>query len=258
MARITLAVPPSPVAPAPTAGPPTAFEAAPGSMLGGPIPSSSATSAAAAAGAPTGTMMTTADGGETAEVRYVAVAYAALVVGIAVGLTAYSAWKPAEFQPRSGFDAFALLYVITQSLERIFEPVATWIRGSAGGELQTKAEAIKSRDDAISAAVATASPAAARAHAQRAAGAQARVNQVRRNASVVIWGLQAGIGAILAGMLGIFILRGIGASAVPPVIDIVVTGLAIGGGSKALHELIKSVQVTKESKQDPAEAGGSS
>jgi hypothetical protein len=35
-------------------------------------------------------------------------------------------------------------------------------------------------------------------------------------------------------------------------LDILVTGLAIGGGTKPLHDLIGNLQASKDSKKDPS------
>ena len=49
-------------------------------------------------------------------------------------------------------------------------------------------------------------------------------------------------------------LPAVGATAVPEAVDVAVTGIIVGGGSKALHDLMKNVEKAKEKKEDPAEA----
>jgi hypothetical protein len=57
-------------------------------------------------------------------------------------------------------------------------------------------------------------------------------------------GLAALIGAVLSGACGLYLLTVVGMD-VPRWFDIFATGLAIGGGTKTLHELIKALQKAK-------------
>ena len=64
----------------------------------------------------------------------------------------------------------------------------------------------------------------------------------KENKVVVMFALASAIAMILSGWLGIFLLSLIGVHDVPRVVDIAVTGLAIGGGTKPLHDLISLLQ----------------
>ena len=214
-------------------------------------------------------------GGRRAEPLYWGIAYGSIAVGFVAGLGLYAVVSPPEYKAAAGFDAFAALYIVAQVLERLFEPVANFVRGTVAGdtteaggpssgggepdgaaESLTRPQAVAALDQALATAATAPSPDSAAAAMADAATAKAAIDQIRANAALSIWGIQSGLAMILCGGIGLFLLRGIGAAGVPVFLDIFVTGVAIGGGSKALHDLIKSVQVTKESKQDPPEAGG--
>lgn len=57
----------------------------------------------------------------------------------------------------------------------------------------------------------------------------------------------------LCGLFGILLLRLVGLKGVPAECDIVLTGLAVGSGTKPLHDLISNVQKAKDQKEDPEE-----
>ena len=86
-----------------------------------------------------------------------------------------------------------------------------------------------------------------------AAKAQAAVEQDRRNSTVLVWGIATFLGIVVSGWIGLGLLRSVGVQSAPHVLDIIVTGLAIGGGTKPLHDLISNLQASKEEKKDPAE-----
>jgi hypothetical protein len=245
-----------------------AADAGAGGAVGPGAPAAVATNVTSFAGS--------AVGGKTAQPIFWAIAYGSIAAGFVIGVAVNLALKPSEFRAGAGFEAFAAFYIVAQGLERLFEPVANFVRGSVAGAAATgsavggtpttggtppgsltRPEAVAKLDQALAAA-ATAADAGTAAEAMAdAARAKATIDQIRANAALSMWGIQSGLAMILCGGLGLFLLRGVGAAGVPVFLDILITGIAIGGGSKALHDLIKSVQVTKEGKQDPPEAGGS-
>jgi len=54
------------------------------------------------------------------------------------------------------------------------------------------------------------------------------------------------LAVLLAEMLGLFYLQAVGVSAVSKDLDIIITALAIGGGTKPLHDAIKRIEKAKE------------
>ena len=67
-----------------------------------------------------------------------------------------------------------------------------------------------------------------------------------------MWALASFLGIVIAAWVGLGLLHTVGVQDAPRWVDVVVTGLAIGGGTKPLHDLIGNLQASKESKSDPA------
>ncbi len=79
------------------------------------------------------------------------------------------------------------------------------------------------------------------------------VDKIRRDSAVVAWGVASFLGIVLCGLFGLYMLRLIGFTAVPKQVDIVISGLAVGSGTKPLHDLISNLQKAKEQREDPPE-----
>jgi len=67
----------------------------------------------------------------------------------------------------------------------------------------------------------------------------------KRHRSVLMWGVACLLAMLASGALGVFLLHAVGLSTVPPAVDIGVTGLAIGSGTKPLHDLISNIQASQ-------------
>jgi len=104
-----------------------------------------------------------------------------------------------------------------------------------------------------------------------AAAAQAELDQRRADKTVAYWALASVLGLLLSATLGLYLLHIVGlrgdglaadgswtggiltAGGVRHMLDILVTGLAIGGGTKPLHDLISNLQTSKDNKKDPSQ-----
>ena len=104
-----------------------------------------------------------------------------------------------------------------------------------------------------------------------AAAAQAELDQRRADKAVAYWALATVLGLLLSATLGIYLLHIVGlrsdglvkngiwaagllgAAGIRHMIDLLVTGLAIGGGTKPVHDLISNLQAAKTSKKDPSQ-----
>jgi hypothetical protein len=103
-----------------------------------------------------------------------------------------------------------------------------------------------------------------------AAAAQAELDQRRADKAIAYWALASVLGLLLSATLGLYLLHIVGlrddglatdgtwaggalsAAGIRHMLDLLVTGLAIGGGTKPLHDLISNLQATKDSKKDPS------
>jgi hypothetical protein len=147
----------------------------------------------------------------------------------------------------AGVSIFALLYIAAQGIERFLEPFSALIDTTSGKEVnrdeKTATFRNKQTDDA----------------GKEAAKSQAELDQARANRTVGFWAASTILGMMASGLLHIYLLRIVGVTSAPEPIEILLTGLVIGGGSKPLHDLISSIEKSKNNASDPAEtrAGGS-
>jgi hypothetical protein len=149
--------------------------------------------------------------------------------------------------------AFAMIFVMTTAIERLIEifspfvggtsttgnpdPDATAPEGRAG-----KKDLVQARDRAL----VKASQAPAHEQARVVAWYDELIAQIGKNKST-LWALGAALGMVSAASMGILLLHFLEVPSVSREIDFIVTGLVIGGGTKALHELVESIQASKES-----------
>jgi hypothetical protein len=179
----------------------------------------------------------------TADPAFIAGAYVIVVLGAALGISLWYIRDPAPFVPGAGFSVFAPLYILAQSIERLLEPFATYMGSAkADGKVRRKPDAKKKVYEALVAGDAGA-----------AATWQRIVDRIRRNTAVITWATASFIGMAVCGALGILFLEAIGFEGTPGAVDVVISGLAVGSGTKPLHDLISSIQKAKEEREDPPE-----
>jgi len=187
--------------------------------------------------------------------RYVPVGF--LLAGVLAGGLLTELIEPRPFTPVEGVGAFAVFYVAAQALERTFEllrmifPAATsGLKGETKAELSSKAKL--SRAAALMALPDSTNPQVARQKAQEAADDKAKEDKAEATTSRIAWGVNSFLAALLSGWLGLYLLDYIGLTDTPIPLDIAVTSLVIGGGTKPLHDLIKNLEKAKQEKQASA------
>jgi hypothetical protein len=179
----------------------------------------------------------------TADPAFIAGAYVILILGAALGISLWYILDPEPFVPGAGLSIFAPLYILAQSIERLLEPFATYLgSASADGEMTRKPDAKEKVYDAL-----------VNDDADLAATWQRVVDRIRRNTTVITWAVASFIGMAVCGALGILFLRAIGFAGTPAAVDVVISGLAVGSGTKPLHDLISSIQKANEEREDPPE-----
>lgn len=165
----------------------------------------------------------------------------AVVLGLVASRIVNGQVDPTPFAPVEGISVFALMYVLAQGLERLLEPVASWV-GS------TESETV-ARDQAV----ATALTSGMKTHVEAAAAAQARLDQKRANRAVGLWATATVLAMLASAALGVYLLSILGAQDTPRSFEIAITGLAIAGGTKPLHDLISNLETKKNKSKDPPE-----
>ena len=183
------------------------------------------------------------------DLGWVLAGYGLVVFGAVLGWLLWKGIEPGAFKPAAGFTVFAPLYVLAQGIERLIEPFSK-LFGAAGTGETSKDDAKQTRDEAF----AELARSDARADVvAAAANAQALVNKIRRNSAVFAWGLASFLGMVASGCFGILLLQAAGFD-VPEFWDIALTGLAVGSGTKPLHDLISNMQKASSQRSDPPQA----
>jgi hypothetical protein len=183
-----------------------------------------------------------------------------LALGTWLGTILYDGGLDVTFTPPTGVGIFALFYIIAQVIERIQEPIAPYLgttsaKDPSDGDKQ-KFMGQRTARASLDMAVAAALKSSTQEDAAKAAAAQRNVDQVRANTTVIVFGLASLLAMLAAGLFEALLLetvgvQGLGADGEDMVwIDILVTGLAIGAGTKPLHDLISNIKESKEGKQD--------
>jgi hypothetical protein len=178
-----------------------------------------------------------------------------LIAGAAAG--AYFGQRAAPIALKPGINVFGVFYILAQALERLFELLQmAWPslgRAKTDGQTTAKAQAVDARDEKLAVAINT----GLASDATAAAAAQAVLDQIRANRSLLAWTINSAIAMAACGLLGLRLIGAISDPAWPhPYLDVILTGLVIGGGTKPLHDLIANLQAAKKTKEDP-QANGS-
>ncbi len=150
---------------------------------------------------------------------------------------------PAAPQVPEGLTVLVLVLLLAQVIERLLEPAVRWIVPSAPEQERNQAAV-----DAMNAPTNAATRQAA-AEAQRALDTQ------RSNVAVAVWAVATVLGMLLVAVTGAYMLRALGVEGVAdkPWLDVWVTGLAIGAGTKPIHDLISRIDDAKKAVKDPDE-----
>jgi cytochrome b subunit of formate dehydrogenase len=163
------------------------------------------------------------------------------VVAILMWL-AYHDWitpMPKPIQFTAGYVPYAGVVAVTAALERFLEPLTYVLLPDS----QIKQVAAASKSDAQKAAADPAQKSAAvQALVQTAADKQADADARRTQRSIIFWAIASSCGLILSGGFGLFLLQSVAKGHVNVFLDLIVTGLTIGAGTKPVHDLITGMQ----------------
>jgi hypothetical protein len=180
-----------------------------------------------------------------------------------VAVAAFVAVKWAEesdvvIKAAEGFASFAVLYIVVQAVERLVQPF-TYFLGKADEKKEAEKALTDAKKEHVRAVLEENSVGAVTA-AEKAAEKEAALEGIQANRAVLFWALATAIALVVCGRLGLGLIQSVAevtgseGSEIPAWFrnwDVVITGLAIGAGTKPLHDLISFIQSKKE------EAGGS-
>ena len=148
---------------------------------------------------------------------------------------------------------FAFFYVIAQAEERALEPISWVLLGTAKAEQDRDAKLASAQNSMTAVGMGQAAVATATTQAKAAADAQAEVDRRRANRTLIFWAIATVVALFASAYLKLYFLRVIGLPAAPRFMDILITGLVVGAGTKPLHDLITRIETAKNKAQDPAQ-----
>jgi hypothetical protein len=145
----------------------------------------------------------------------------------------------------AGFNAFALLFVMSLAIERLIAPIAPILGPDT---TVAKAKLISAKATVSAQAPGQSGPVA---HVAGAAGpvtlahAQGEVADSRSKTALVTWGVATGLACILSASLNVTLLHAMTTTTgthSPYWVDLLVTGLVVGAGTKPLNDLWSRLQ----------------
>jgi hypothetical protein len=190
--------------------------------------------------------------GNSPSLVHVLLAYGLVVVAAVVAVK-WAEKSDVAIKAAAGFASFAALYIVAQAVERLIQPL-TYLVGKA----DQKKEAEKDLTDAKKAVLEGSSGSATTA-ATTTVKKEAELEAIQAHRAILFWAIATAISLIVCGRLGLGLLQSVaevtgsdggGAPTWFRNWDVVITGIAVGAGTKPLHDLISFIQSKKE------EAGG--
>jgi hypothetical protein len=188
------------------------------------------------------------------DTSWVVMGYALVILGAVAAWVLFWRIDPKPFVAAAGFSAFAPLYVLAQSIERVMEPFVKYL-GSTDDEKEEGSDKKTTKDEAkakLETAVAALNN--GEGSPDTAAHYLALLTQIRRNTTVIAWAIASATAMVLCGIFGFRLLSATGLDVPWGGLDVVITGLAVGSGTKPLHDLISNMQKSKDEKSNPEEA----
>lgn len=182
------------------------------------------------------------DGDEARERRDAQLTFIASIalatVGYGGALVVRAFWdEPAAPVLADGLNAFTLLFVLALAIERVIQPFAPLL-GPDSARAKAKlaaAKANESSEDSTTAEI---------------QHAETEVADARGKTAIVTWGFATGLAALAAMALNVTVLGSVVAASSPrPAywIDLLITALAVGAGTKPLNDLWTRLQNKSDS-----------
>lgn len=195
-----------------------------------------------------------------AEKKYMVWGY--LAVGIAIVVAVLLAEKDkVEIGISEGFAPFAVIYIVAQAIERFIQPF-TNVTAKAKEKTQAKSALAEAKGTRALALVGNRIDTAV-TEERKVVDEQKKLETIQADRALVFWALATVLSLLICGLLELGLIQSIakvtGTDGDIPGwftdVDVVLTGIAIGSGTKPLHDLIAFIQNTKQ-KTEPATGQG--
>ena len=155
----------------------------------------------------------------------------------------FSAFDPTPIKVTSTFVPLAGFLVVATALERFLQPVSLYFLNTDDADdpaqLTSEAAAAGADPDVHAAVV--------QQKVDAAAKAKAVLERRKEERAIVYWAIASTIAMLVAGSFGFLLVASVASTPVNQFFDIVVTGLAIGAGTKPLHDLFTNIQTKSSS-----------
>jgi hypothetical protein len=163
----------------------------------------------------------------------------AVVSAISWGL--FHHYGPTPIKVGSSYVPLAGFIILATALERLLEPISLFVLGTA---TQDQDAATAQSDAHNAAADPTADIATVQGLVATAAQAGAALDQRRSERTIVYWAIASSVAMLVSGGFGFLLLASVATTPVNTYFDITVTGLAVGAGTKPLHDLFSLIQAS--------------
>jgi hypothetical protein len=179
-------------------------------------------------------------------------AYALVAVAALVAVK-WAEKSDVVIEAAEGFASFAVIYIVAQAVERLVQPF-TYFLGKADEKKEAEKELAGAEKNKVRALLEEDSGRAANAADKKATEAK-KLEGIQASRALLFWALATAISLLICGRLGLGLIQSVAEvtsgdnGGVPDWFrnwDVVITGLAIGAGTKPLHDLISFVQSKKE------------
>lgn len=233
--------------------------------------------------------MTNGNGGNTSKpipplavgIAYFVLAVAGILVWLSNGgdilfIDGWGSVGAVEITAAEGFAALAVLYVCAQAIERLVEPIVSWDPFNWETKREELKKEVAEKDAKLTALVEATSEEpqtadkAADAAAEKSEASTSLAGEEKKR-GLIAWAMAGVFAFLLAGVFELRLIEAIGDITVDgdtcavladadgfvgrcaniARIDLIVTALAIAGGTKPLHDLISRLEKAK-SNADPA------
>lgn len=196
----------------------------------------------------------------TPDIGYIAGGYIAVVVAAAVAVLLASK-NDVTIGVSEGFAPFAVIYLVAQAIERGLQPF-TYLLGKAEEKGKAK-EHLRVAKSSRSIAFAMEESGPALNAADKIVDEQKKLDVIVADRAILFWAIATVVSLLVCGLLELGLIQSIakvtGDSGEPPnwfrYTDVIVTGVAIGAGTKPLHDFIAFVQNAKQ-KSEPGAGNG--
>jgi hypothetical protein len=159
--------------------------------------------------------------------------------------------------PVQGLTIFAVFFVASAAIERLLEPLlhALFDTASVQATARTRLQAAGKIVQTLPAVPTVQESDTAEAAIQTAAEGAAAVEWVNLQRTVFFWVLATVIAMLASASLRLYFLHTVGISAGPRWVEILATGLIVGGGTKPLHDLIELLAAAKANQTATSTSG---